>query len=118
MGGRLVLPPVLLGGAYLEAFLDVGPALPGAAGPVALTYAELAAWIGLTGREYAPWEVELFRAMSSAYCDGKVSGEEPACPPPWVAPAQVDRAALAKRLSAAFSARARAGARTKTENRS
>jgi hypothetical protein len=111
------LPPVLLGGAYLEAFMDVGPAQPGAAGPVPLSYFELAAWIHLSGREYAPWEVELFRAMSAAYCDARSRGEEPGAAPPWVAPAQTDRAEVASRLRAAFSARAKPGVRTTTENR-
>lgn len=112
------MPPVLLGGVYLTAFFEVGPAMSTATGPAPLSYAELDAWMRLSGRDFAPWEVELFRDLSRAYCAAKSDGEDPAALPPWTAPTDVDRAEVAKRLRAAFSARARPKAPTPSENRS
>lgn len=115
--GALIRMPPLNPGAYLFGWLlELGFVSRGGSGEVQpLTFTELKSWAELTGRLYIqPWEVKALRNLSNAYVVAYLEGQDPNAPPPWVPPAdERNRENVARRLSAAFSARARSPAGAK-----
>lgn len=83
---------------YLVAFLfDVGPVLPGAMGPVALTHSELRAWQTNTGVDLSPWEAKTLRALSAEYAAESQAATKYDAPKPGT-PKQSNAALVAKRM--------------------
>lgn len=84
-GSEPDLPPVEL--AHLVEYLfEVGPAMQGGFGPVALTHGELRAWQDNVGLELQPWECRALIHLSKAYCAELAAATDPAAPAPWTAP--------------------------------
>lgn len=48
----------------------------------AVTFQEIASWMGITGIDLTPWEAETVRKMSGAYCNGVIEYRDKFSPPP------------------------------------
>lgn len=53
---------------------EIGPSLPGAMGPIPITFGEIDAWVRLTGTELAYGEALLLRQLSQLYCVERQQG--------------------------------------------
>jgi len=73
-------------------------------GVQALTWENIKSWSELMGIELEPQEVYALRSLSNAYLDQMHKAKEPACPPPWVDPDQLDRDKIADKVSSQFKA--------------
>ena len=71
-------------GEYLMgAFMALGCSHPaGMGGEMPIPWSEVHAYARATGTLTEPWEVELVRDMSAAYCRGRVEGENVFSIPP------------------------------------
>lgn len=49
-----------------------------------------------------PWEAKTLTEMSAAYLGGYRQGQDPASPAPWIDPAKIDHAMLAKKGAGLF----------------
>lgn len=98
-GGTITLPPLSM--PYLLVFLQqVGMAMSGAMGAVALSSAELLAWSQGAGRKLTPWEFSTLLSASRAYCRQL---SEDTDMPPYGDPRELsDPDVIGKRLSRAL----------------
>lgn len=96
------MPPLELGVAELELFMQVGPALHTGTGTQALPYTELDAYVRLCGVNLQPWQARLLHGLSRHYVHHLVKGEDPSDPAPFVDVRQVKRDAVSQRLGAMF----------------
>lgn len=82
LGGEaegLELPPLDGASHIITHLFTVGPSTGGEA----LSYAEIAAWIDLTGNVLTAWEVETLRRLSVAYLSEREEAKDPERPPPF-----------------------------------
>jgi hypothetical protein len=100
--------PELDAAGYLWGFLgSAGITEPGPNGPIPVSWASLEGWQRCNGLQLRPWEVRAMRSASSAFVSEWYAAQDPARPAPWLADWQIDRAKVADKIGALFSARAK-----------
>jgi len=83
---------------------EIGPIVQGGMGPVPIGWQDIAAWQSVTGLVLAPHEAQAIRTLSMAYADQHHRSKDANCPCPWADPTQVDREAVADKVSEQFRA--------------
>ena len=93
-------PPIPSEVSYLLSHLEgLGFSEVGMAGPVPLSWQEIAAWSHLQGVELNPWEATVLRSMSEQFVRELAEAENHLRPPPWSPePEQIDQQELAQRI--------------------
>jgi hypothetical protein len=100
--------PELDAAGYLWGFLgSAGITEPGPNGPIPVSWASLEGWQRCNGLQLRPWEVRAMRSASSAFVSEWYAAQDLARPAPWLADWQIDRAKVADKIGALFSARAK-----------
>ncbi len=69
-----------------DRLIEIGIVTPTVAGPVALSWQEMAAWSRMTGIKPEPWEARLIRSLSVKYVAEIRLAEDETYPPPWRGP--------------------------------
>lgn len=111
-GDEPELPPIEAGAYIVDLLMEIGPAHEGMAGPVPITYRDLAAYEGVTGVPLDGFEARILRVLSIAWCAGINESRAHNAPPPYIAaPTEASRARVAQRLKAAFGDRKQKPAR-------
>ena len=89
---------------YLTCWLfDIGPAVPGGFGVVAIGWRDLAGWQEITGIELRPWEARILRELSHAFVAQSREARKRDCPVPYAGSADDDRRAdVASKIKALF----------------
>lgn len=87
----------------LDIFFEVGPAMPGFAGPVSISWERLKAWSDLTGYRLRAWEVRWLIRLSGAWVAEHQRAKARDAVPPFVPPIEAQRARVARQVDAYFS---------------
>lgn len=107
-GGNPLYPDVGEAEYIVEIWRDMGMVGSGGMGMVPLLASELLAWQEATATTLTPYESGCVLSMSRAYCGEASAAEKIDCPPPFGgAPQDVDRDAVARKVTNAFQALAR-----------
>ena len=102
--------PELGAAEYLWTFLQsMGTTEPGAHGPSALAWTSIEGWQRCNGVRLDAWECRAIRSASAAYVGEYYAAQDPSQPPPFAAPATVDRDRVADSVRTVFGARAKRG---------
>jgi hypothetical protein len=89
--------PELYSGRYLVGYLfEIGPVVPAGMGNGPISFSEIDAWSGITGRVLSPWEARILRELSIVYLNQQFLSEKPDCPAP--SGDAVDKKQLAKHI--------------------
>jgi len=109
-GGEINLPPIEHGAYLIDYLWEVGTAVSAGFGLSAVTFAELRAWQQCAGIDLQPWEVRILRLLSSDYVAESKRAEKPDSLAPYSNNTilEFDRAIVAKQVSNALKAFARA----------
>ena len=103
---RPPMPPLHHAAGLARWFQSLGPCGQGATGPVPVGWADIGAWVRLTGTPLQPWQAHALRSASAAYVGQLHDASEPDCPPPWTdQPTEDDRDRIARQVREAFSGR-------------
>jgi hypothetical protein len=89
--------PQLHAGSYLVGYLfEIGPVVPAGMGNGPISFSEIDAWVGITGRDLSPWEARILRELSIVYLNQQALSEKPDCPAPFCG--SLDKKQLAKHI--------------------
>lgn len=120
-GLPLPLPPLDAGAHLVAALMECGPCMQGLAGPVALSWGEVAAWQRCTGATLQPWEARLVRALSAEWvAEARLAEKDGAASPLQRAatPTPEQRERISRGLGAALAAMAQPDPRRRKAARS
>ena len=87
----LEMPKVKLAPYLLEYCLEVGLFKHGAMGTIPIEWADIAAWVSLTGTEVTPDEVRCIRDMSFVYLSQINKAQKQDCPAPFLESEQIQQ---------------------------
>lgn len=94
------LPPLPLRHVF-DWLMEVGPAEPGAAGQVPVSWREIDAWATRTYQRPSAWEARTIRRLSGEYLAEIHAAEDHTRPAPWSpVGVEIDRASEERRLRA------------------
>lgn len=107
-GEQPAMPPLQHAGRLLQWLQDLGFCSHHANGPMPIGWADLAHWARLAGVWLQPWQAQALRSASGAYASQLMEATRPDCPPPWQqAPAEDQRARVARQVRAVLSSNPR-----------
>lgn len=92
-GTPIQMPPLMWGDYLIGYLFEFGPTMPAGMGNGPLSAVEIAAWQGLLGIEFQPWEARLLRRLSSEYLAESYAATKRDCPPPFGASPSLKKAA-------------------------
>lgn len=99
------MPDIEWTGPLIGYLFEIGPTMPGAAGPVSISNQELVAWQALSGVSLKPWEAKFLRQLSREYVAELHRAEKADALAPWEpVEVQPDYSGALKAMKKAFAA--------------
>ena len=96
-----------------QTFYKAGPATPGLAGVVPISWSELRAWSEMTQTSIQPWMAEALMLMSRAYCAAHSEASDGPSAAPWTPNPEKRKATAAETLASGLRAMAKSGRKGK-----